>query len=58
MCSTEDYLDQAAKFRSLAVLTTEPTLKKRYAELADCYRVLAEDRKRLIAEGIIESDAA
>jgi hypothetical protein len=58
MRSTEDYLDQAARFHSLAVLTTEPTLKKRYAALADSYRHLAEDRKRLIAEGIIEPDAA
>jgi hypothetical protein len=58
MRSSEEYQDQAAKFHSLAVLTTESTLKKRYAELADCYRLLAEDRERLIAEGIIEPDAA
>ena len=56
MRSTDDYLDKAAQFHSLAVLTTEPTLKKRYADLADCYRLLAGDRKRLIAEGAIEPD--
>lgn len=56
MRSTEDYLDQSARFHSLAVLTTEPTLKMRYADLAVCYRLLAEDRKRLVAEGLIEPD--
>jgi hypothetical protein len=58
MRSTEDYLDKAAEFHALAALTTEPTLKKRYADLADCYRLLAEERKRLIADGVIEPDAA
>lgn len=56
MRSTEDYLDDAARFHSLAVLTTEPTLKRRYADLAECYRLLAEDRTRLIAEGVLEPD--
>ena len=56
MRRTEDYLEQAARFRALAALTTEPTLNKRYADLADCYRLLAEDRKRLIAEGVMDSD--
>jgi hypothetical protein len=58
MRSTQDYLDKAAQFHSLAALTTEPTLKKRYADLADCYLLLAEERKRLLAQGLIEPDAA
>ena len=53
---TQDYLDKASQFYALAAQTTEPTLKKSYADLADCYRVLAEIRKRLIADGTIEVD--
>jgi hypothetical protein len=32
------------------------TLKKRYADLAASYRLMAQERERLIAEGVIESE--
>jgi len=57
MRTAEEYQDLSAKFRALATATSQPILKKRYLDLAVCYRLLAEDRKRLIAEGVIEPDA-
>jgi hypothetical protein len=56
MRSIEEYLDQAPRFHALAALTTEPTLKKRYADLADCYRLLAADREKLIQNGTITAN--
>jgi len=53
MLSIAEYLDRGAEFHRLAEATSEPTLKRRYAELAECYRLLAADRQRLIKEGKI-----
>jgi hypothetical protein len=51
-----EYLDRGAEFHRLAEATSEPTLKKRYADLAECYRLLAAERIRLIKEGKITGD--
>jgi hypothetical protein len=56
MRSVAEYLRRAAEFDELARSTSEDTLRKRYSDIADCYRLLAEDRKRLIATGVIEPD--
>jgi hypothetical protein len=56
MRSVAEYLRRAAEFDELARSTREDTLRKRYSDIADCYRLLAEDRKRLIATGVIEPD--
>ena len=56
MRSVAEYLRRAAEFDELARSTSEDTLRKRYSDIADCYRLLAEDRKRLIASGVIEPD--
>jgi hypothetical protein len=56
MRSVGEYLRRAAEFDELARSTSEETLKKRYSDIADCYRLLAEDRERLIATGAIEPD--
>jgi hypothetical protein len=58
MRSVGEYLARAAAFDELAKSTSEPSLQKRYADLADCYRLLADERKRLIAEGTIKSEMA
>lgn len=56
MRSVAEYLARAAEFDELASSTSQPSLRKRYADMADCYRVLAEERRRLIAEGEIKSE--
>ena len=55
MRSIAEYLGKAAEFDRLAVEGDAP-LKKRYADLAECYRLLAQERKRLIDEGAIPSE--
>jgi hypothetical protein len=58
MRSVAEYLARAAEFDKLARLASEqPVLKKRYIDIAECYRLLAEDRQRLIAAGEITSEA-
>jgi hypothetical protein len=56
MRSVADYLEKAVEFEKLAGETANASLKKRYADLADCYKLLAEDRRRLIALHEIDSD--
>jgi hypothetical protein len=56
MRSVAKYLARAAEFDELARSTGEPRLKKRYADIAECYRLLAEDRQRLITAGVIEPE--
>ena len=56
MRSIAEYLGKAAEFDRLAADQGDAPLKKRYVDLAECYRLLAEDRKRLIDEGAIPSD--
>ena len=57
MMSVKKYLAKAAEFEALAIAGGgAPTLQKRYMDLAQSYRLIAEERKRLIAKGTIESD--
>jgi hypothetical protein len=56
MRSVADYLAKAAEFDKLTAEATNASLKKRYADLAECYRLLAADRKKLIDEHVIDSD--
>ena len=51
-----EYLEKAAEFDLLAAGTHIDTLKTIYARLAYTYRILANERKRLIKEGVIEAD--
>jgi hypothetical protein len=57
MRSVAEYMNRAAVFDDLAARASEPALKTRYADLAECYRLLAGERKRLVDEGTILSDA-
>jgi hypothetical protein len=56
MRSVAEYLGKAAEFDELARVTTEAALKKRYADVAECYRLLASERQRLIEAGTIQSE--
>ena len=56
MRSVAEYVNKAAEFDALAARAIESAIKRRYADLAECYRLLAAERKRLIAEGVIPSD--
>ena len=57
MRSAKEYLARAAEFEALANRPGQiSTLKKRYADLAETYRGMAQERERLIAEGVIESE--
>jgi len=57
MRSVAQYLEKAAEFDRLTREVNEPVLKKRYADIAECYRLLASDLKRLVATGAIEFDS-
>jgi hypothetical protein len=51
-----EYLEKAAEFDELARSTSEPALKKRYADVAESYRLLATVRRRLIETGDLKPD--
>jgi hypothetical protein len=44
-----EYLLKAVEFDDLAKTAPDPQFKKRYADLAECYRLMAEERKQQIA---------
>jgi hypothetical protein len=56
MRSVAEYLAKAEEFGGLALKTSNAALKKRYADLAECYRMLARERENLINDGVIDSD--
>ncbi len=56
MRTVDEYLAEAAKFDQLATNAPHAALQRRYADLAECYRLLARERKRLLDEGIIPPD--
>jgi hypothetical protein len=55
--SVAEYLDRAAEFETLAAAESTDILKKRYADIAACYRLLAKDREWLISTGAIDGEA-
>ena len=56
MRSVAEYLQRAAEFEELAAAASVEALRKRYADIAACYRLLAKDREWLIGTGTIESE--
>ena len=56
MRTIDEYLAKAAEFADLAARTKEAGLKKRYGDLAQCYRLQAAERQRLIAQGTVRPD--
>jgi hypothetical protein len=49
MRTVAEYVAKATEFDDLAAITPDPALRKRYADLADGYRVLAKNGERIIA---------
>lgn len=56
MRTVAEYLSKAAELDDLANAADGPQLRKRYADLAESYRLLARERKRLVAEGVLRPD--
>ena len=56
MRSVAEYLEKAAEFDELARSTSEPVLKKRYADVAESYRLLAIVWQRLIETDALKSE--
>jgi hypothetical protein len=54
--SVAEYLERAAEFDNLAASASVEVLRKRYADIAACYRLLAKDREWLISTGAIEGE--
>ena len=53
MRSIAEYLGRAAEFEKMAASTTVEVLRRRYADIAACYRLLAKDREWLINTGAL-----
>jgi hypothetical protein len=53
MKSVRQYQDQAKEFERLADRTAEASLRRHYADMAACYRLLAQERLRMIESGEI-----
>lgn len=51
MRSVKEYPTNAGYFETLAARATDAALKKRFADMAECYRLLAAERERLSAAG-------
>jgi hypothetical protein len=49
-----EYLERAAEFEAQAAATSIDTLKKRYADIAAYYRLLAKEREWPISTAAIE----
>ena len=56
MRTVAEYLARAAEFDELARAANVGALQKRYTDIAECYRLLARERQRLIKSGSIELD--
>ena len=56
MRSVAEYLERAAEFEALAATATVDVLRKRYGDIAACYRLLAKEREWLIGTGAIEGE--
>ena len=57
MRSVAEYLEKAAEFDRLAAATENSGMRRRYMDVAKCYRLLAQERRGLIESGEIEPDS-
>ena len=46
-----EYVGKVAEFKRQAQHESDHGLKKRYAELADRYQLMADERRRMISDG-------
>lgn len=51
MRTVAEYVAKVAEFRACAERATDPTLRKRYADMAASYQIMADERLRMIAAG-------
>ena len=56
MRKLNQYLVKSISFERLAEITDAPHLKKRYADMAAAYRIMANERKRMIADGTLSPE--
>ncbi|RZN10325.1 hypothetical protein CWO91_13430 [Bradyrhizobium genosp. SA-3] len=56
MRSVIEHQNRALEFERQAEEASQPSLKRRYADLAACYRLLADERSRMIQSGEIFRD--
>jgi hypothetical protein len=56
MRNITDYLEKAAEFERLANQANTEAARKRYADVAACYRLLAAERQQMISEGMIRAE--
>ncbi len=57
MHTIAEYMQKAAEFDAAAArIDTPAPLRTRYADIAECYRLLAKERERLVAQGVIPMD--
>jgi hypothetical protein len=54
--SVAEYLERAAEFEAQAAATSIDTLRKRYVDIAACYRLLAREREWLISTAAIDGN--
>ena len=57
MRTVEQYLQKAVEFETFADTSSNEAMRKRFADVAECYRLLARGRERLIATGEIPAEA-
>ena len=57
MRNVDDYLSKASDLDRLARDPANIALARHYSDLAASYRILAEERRRLIAAGTLKPDA-
>ena len=56
MRTVEQYLEKAVEFEAFAATSSNEAMRKSFADIAACYRLLAKERERLIATGAIPSE--
>ena len=56
MRTVAEYMAKAVEFDELARTAQQQGLKKRYTDLAECYRLLAKEREQLVTEGAIPAN--
>ena len=53
MRTVAEYVAKAEEFDALARAAKLQGLRRRYTDLAECYRLLAKEREQLVSDGVI-----
>jgi hypothetical protein len=56
MRTVEQYLEKTVDFDAFSATSSNEIMRKRFADIAACYRLLARDRERLVAMGAIPQE--